>query len=115
MQRGAVGAVCNGSVRDTHQIVALGFPVFCRGSYGLDQRGRGSVTDYGTPIRVGDATVRPRDLIVGDIDGVLVLPREAEVDVISRALEKARTESVVRKALLQGMKASDAFAQYGVL
>ena len=115
MQRGAVGAVCDGSVRDTHQIVALGFPVFCRGSYGLDQRGRGTVTDYRIPIRVGNATVRPGDLIIGDIDGVLVLPREAEVDVISRSLEKARTESVVRKALMKGMKASDAFAEYGVL
>ncbi len=54
-------------------------------------------------------------LIVGDIDGVLVVPRDSEVDVITRALQKARTESVVRKALLEGMKASDAFAQYGVL
>jgi regulator of RNase E activity RraA len=95
--------------------VALEFPVFCRGSYGLDQRGRGAVSNYGVSIQVGGVTVRPGDMIIGDIDGVLVVPREAEVEVISRALEKARSESVVRRALLSGMKASDAFARYGVL
>src|ERR1700691_280399 len=50
-KRGGAGAICNGFVRDTHQIVALEFPVFCRGSYGLDQRGRGTVRTYQVPLQ----------------------------------------------------------------
>ncbi len=114
-RRGAVGAICNGFVRDTHRLLEMGYPVFARGTYGCDQRGRGHVVDYRVPLCVGTVEVQPGDLVVGDIDGVVVVPRKAEVEVITRALAKARTESVVRKAILEGMSATEAFAQYGVL
>ncbi len=113
--RGAVGAICNGYVRDTHQLVEMGFPVFCRGTYGCDQRGRGTVTSYGGTLRIGDIDLRRGELLVGDIDGVVVVPLEAEEEVITKALAKARTESVVRIALSQGMPAAEAFRRYGVL
>jgi regulator of RNase E activity RraA len=115
MKRGAVGAVCNGFVRDTHQVLALGFPVYCRGSYALDQRGRGIVRKYRAPLQFGDVLIRPSDLIVGDVDGVIVVPKERESEVIVRALAKVRTESEVRKQLGQGMLVAEAFARYGVL
>lgn len=113
--RGAVGAVCNGFVRDTHQLIDIGFPVFAYGTYGCDQRGRGTVVDYGIPLSVGGVQVGRGDLLVGDIDGVVLVPREAEVEVLTLSLAKARTESVVRTAISQGMLASEAFARYGVL
>ncbi|MCZ2157208.1 MAG: RraA family protein [Bryobacterales bacterium] len=113
--RGAVGAICNGYVRDTHQLVEMQFPVFCRGTYGCDQRGRGTVTSYGGTLRIGNVDLRRGELLVGDIDGVVIVPLEAEEEVITRALAKARTESVVRVALANGMRAAEAFRQYGVL
>lgn len=113
--RGAVGAVCNGYVRDTHQLVDMGFSVFCQGTYGCDQRGRGTVVDYGVTLRVGDVDVRRGDLLVGDIDGIVVVPGEVEVEVVTLSLAKARAESEVRTALSRGMVASEAFARYGVL
>lgn len=115
LKRGAAGAVCNGFVRDTHQILALEFPVYCRGSYALDQRGRGAVRNYRVPLLLGEVRINPGDLVIGDVDGAIVLPREREAEVIARSLTKARTESVVRAELVKGMSASEAFARYGVL
>lgn len=113
--RGAVGAVCDGLVRDTHQIIDAKFPVFCQGTYGRDQRGRGMVVDFGAPLVIGGVTVARGDLLIGDIDGVIVLPKIAEEEVLTLALAKARTESEVRVAIAQGMLAEEAFARYGVL
>lgn len=115
MKRGAAGAVCNGFVRDTHQVLALGFAVYCRGSYALDQRGRGVVRQYRSALRFGDVVVNPGDLVVGDIDGVIVVPKEREEEVLVKALTKVRTESEVRKQLKNGMLVTEAFARYGIL
>ncbi len=115
MKRGAVGAVCNGFVRDTHQVLALGFPVYCRGSYALDQRGRGVVREYRGHLRFGQVVIHPGDLIVGDVDGVIIVPKEREEEVLTKALAKVRTESEVRKQLRNGMLVTEAFARYGVL
>lgn len=115
LKRGAVGAICNGFVRDTHQIMALGFPVYCRGSYARDQRGRGTVRDYRVPLLFGDVWINPGDLVIGDVDGVIVVPLKHEAEVIIQSLAKVRTESVVRTQLTKGMLASEAFSRYGVL
>ena len=115
LKRGAVGAICDGFVRDTHQIIALEFPVYCRGSYALDQRGRGTVQDYRVPLLLGNVWINPGDLIIGDVDGLIVVPFKHESEVIINSLAKMRTESVVRMQLANGMFASEAFARYGVL
>lgn len=113
--RGAVGAVVDGYHRDTVKVLGQGFPVFSHGSYAQDSSIRTIVHDYRTPAVIGGVRVTPGDLIVGDIDGVLVIPREIENEVIEQALEKASTENVVRQAIEAGMSATDAFAAYGVL
>jgi regulator of RNase E activity RraA len=113
--RGAAGAVCGGYVRDTDRILAMGFPVFAQGAYAQDQRGRGLVLDYRVPIQIGAAQIRPGDLIMGDIDGVLVVPAEDVEQVFALAIEKARGENAVRDAIAGGMSASEAFAKYGIL
>jgi|SRR5215469_11041125 len=115
LKRGAAGAICNGFVRDTHQINALAFSVYCRGSYGLDQRARGTVKEYRVPLLVGNVLIQPGDLIIGDVDGVVAVPRKHETEIISKALEKARKESIVRSELIEGMSTTEAFARYGVL
>lgn len=115
LARGGVGIVVDGFVRDTEGLLKLGIPTFGHGSYAQDQRGRGIVLDYRVPIEIGGIPIRPGDVVVGDIDGVLVVPREHEVDVFVGALEKARTERTVQTAIAAGMTTKEAFRKYGVL
>lgn len=113
--RGAAGAVMAGYARDTHGILAMNFPVFCYGSYAQDQRGRGQVVDFRTPLTIGPVTVRPGDIVFGDIDGVVILPRELETEIVTRALEQARKEKTAKALLLEGASAEAVFTQTGVL
>ncbi|MDP5278946.1 RraA family protein [Sphingomonas sp. DG1-23] len=113
--RGANGAVINGYHRDTPQVLEQDWPVFSRGRYAADSGVRTKVIDYRCPIEVGQATIQPGDLVFGDLDGVLVIPRAVEAEVVERALEKARGEKLVRRAIDGGMSSTQAFAQYGIL
>ena len=113
--RGAVGAVLNGYHRDTPQMLAQNFPVFSRGRFAQDSSVRTQVVDYRCRIEVGGATVMLGDLIFGDMDGVLVIPRALIPEVIGKSLEKARGEKVVRKAIENGMSATEAFRTFGIL
>jgi regulator of RNase E activity RraA len=74
--RGAAGVVINGWSRDTPGILAVRFPCFSRGRYAQDQRTRGTVVDFRCPVRIGSVDIRPGDAIFGDMDGVVVIPRE---------------------------------------
>jgi regulator of RNase E activity RraA len=113
---GAAGAVLDGYVRDTRGILRLGFPVFCRGSYAQDQSGRGRVIDFRCPIELSNgALVEPGDLVVGDVDGVLVVPRGREREVLEAAIEKVMGENKVRTAIEGGMSAAEAFQRFGVM
>ncbi len=114
-KRGAAGAVMAGYSRDTRGILAIDFPTFSYGAYAQDQRGRGIVVDYRVPLEIEGVGIQPGDILVGDVDGVVVLPREYEVAVISRALEQARKEKTARVMLLNGARAQDVFTETGVL
>lgn len=111
----AAGAVANGYIRDTQGILALDFPVFSYGSYAQDQGARGKVIDYRVPIRVGDVVVNPGDIVFGDIDGVLAIPRQHEKEVVKQAYEKATGEKTVLQAILSGMPTKTAFEKYGIM
>lgn len=113
--RGAVGAVVNGFHRDTPKMLEQKWPVFSRGRYAQDSSVRTQVVDFRCPIEVGGARVNPGDLVFADVDGVLIVPRELEDEVIERALAKARKENLVRKEIENGMSSTAAFAKYGVL
>lgn len=112
---GAAGAVLDGYSRDTRGVLALNFPTFSYGSYAQDQGPRGKVVDFRIPIEIGQARIEPGDILFGDLDGVCVIPRHAEREVFTAAIEKARAEKTVRRALEQGLSARDAFARYGIL
>jgi regulator of RNase E activity RraA len=112
---GARGAVLNGYVRDTQKVLAMGFPTFCFGSYGQDSAPRYKVHDFRIPIEIGGVSVRPGDILFGDIDGVVVIPTEVETQTFALALEKVRGERKVRKALEQGMSAVAAFREHGIM
>ncbi len=113
--RGAVGAVVDGFHRDTPKVLEQSFPVFSRGHYAQDSGPRMKVADFRVPIEVGAASIKPGDLIFGDVDGVLVIPQQVVEPTVTGAIEKARGEKVVRKEIEAGMSATDAFAKYGIL
>jgi 4-hydroxy-4-methyl-2-oxoglutarate aldolase len=115
VQLGAAGAVLDGYVRDARDIEALGFPVFSRGLYAQDQAPRGRVVDFRVPVTIGEVRIAPGDLLFGDREGVLVIPREAETEAIARAVDKASAESKVAAAIKGGMSAVQAFATFGVM
>jgi regulator of RNase E activity RraA len=112
---GSRGAVLNGYVRDTKTILEMGFPTFGFGSYGQDSAPRYKVVDFRVPVEIGSVRVRPGDILFGDSDGVLVVPADTEAEVFTRALEKARGEKLVRKAIEEGSSAVEAFAKYGIM
>jgi regulator of RNase E activity RraA len=115
LKLGAKGAVVNGYVRDTRAILSLGFPTFSFGSYGQDSAPRYKVYDFRIPIEIGAVKIRPGDILFGDIDGVLVVPAEAEGEVFAKAFEKARGEKTVKRDLESGMTAVEAFARHGIM
>ena len=115
MKLGAAGAVVDGYSRDTRGILALNFPTFSYGRYAQDQGPRGKVIDYRCPIEINGARIEPGDILFGDLDGVCVIPRKAERDVFTAALEKARGEKRVAKAIREGMAAVEAFAKFGIM
>jgi regulator of RNase E activity RraA len=113
--RGAVGAVVNGYSRDTKGILAQNFACFSMGRYSQDQRPRGKVVDFRCTIKFGDVTVRPGDIVFGDLDGVCVVPREIEIEVFTQAFEKARGEKRVFEAIKGGMKAQESWDKFGIM
>lgn len=113
--RGAVGAVVDGYTRDTPMVLEQNFPVFCSGTWAQDSSIRTYVFDYRCDIQIGQVTIHDGDIVFGDVDGVLIIPREIAGEVIEKALEKAATEKTMRKAIEDGMLVTDAFAKFGVL
>lgn len=111
----AAGAILDGYIRDATLIERLGFTVFSRGLYAQDQGPRGKVIDFRSAIEIGGVRIAPGDLLFGDREGVLVIPRAAEEEAVRRALEKASTESKVGDAIRAGMGAAEAFARFGVM
>ncbi|QZY54352.1 RraA family protein [Crassaminicella profunda] len=114
-KRGAVGAIVNGYHRDTPMVLEQNFPAFSRGRYAQDSSVRTQVANYRCPIEVGGVWINPGDLVFADLDGVLIIPKELEEEVITKALEKARGEKVVRKAIEDGMSSTAVFERFGIL
>jgi len=112
---GAAGAVVDGYHRDTSGILRLGFPTFSYGGYAQDQAPRGKVIDFRVPLEIGGVKVTPGDIVFGDLDGVCVIPRDAEEEVFRRALEKVQKENLVGQAIEDGMSAQEAFEKFGVM
>lgn len=112
---GAAGAVVNGYLRDTNGILALDIPVFSTGCYAQDQAPRGVVVDFRVPLDVGEVHIESGDILFGDIDGVVVVPRKFEKEILTAAYEKATGEKTVGSAIKSGMSVVEAFARYGIM
>lgn len=113
--RGAAGALMDGCVRDIKAIRAMGFPVFHAGIAPLDSKGRGKIMAIDVPIECAGVPVSPGDLVFGDADGVVVVPKAAEEDVLRLAFEKLKAERSTLEDLRRGDTLASVFARYGVL
>jgi regulator of RNase E activity RraA len=113
---GAAGAVLDGYHRDTREIRGLDFPVFSIGAYAQDQKIRGRVIDFRCTIAFRNGVeVSPGDLIVGDVDGVLVVPKDHVSDIVAKALAKVEGEGAVRQMILDGQSTQSIFDKTGIM
>ena len=115
MNRGCVGAIIDGAVRDVRKMKAMGFPIFARATSIYDSKHRQRVVDFDVPVEIDGVRFSPGDLVFADIDGVVVVPQQIEAELIQCAWQKVHAENFVRDAIKSGMKASDAYNKYGVL
>ncbi len=113
--RGARGAIVDGYTRDLVRIAEMRFPMFATGTRPLDSKGRSLVLEYGRPVMCGDVLVHEGDIVLADVDGVIVIPREIEEKAIELSFEKASAEDKVRDELMKGALLADVFKKYGVL
>jgi regulator of RNase E activity RraA len=113
--RGASGAVIDGLSRDVKLIRGMGFPVFCRGVRPISSKGRVVAVDYNCAVEVEGVTVHPGDLVVADLDGVVVVPKEAAEEAVQRALDVVDSEKKTRGELSRGAGLSDVYRKYGTV
>jgi regulator of RNase E activity RraA len=111
--RGVAGCVLEGGCRDVRFVLEEGFPVFCRFVTPEDSTWRWELEATQVPITIGSVLVEPGDWVVGDEDGVVVVPSAIAEDVLREAEEKARTESEIRAAVRDGMPPLDAYERFG--
>lgn len=113
--RGARGVVADAYTRDTLALIEMGFPTFAAGIHCADSLGRIDVDAYGVPVVCGGVEVSPGDLVLGDHDGVVVVPTAHGEEIVTAAEEKVSGENLVREKLAEGMPVSEAFRRYGVI
>jgi 4-hydroxy-4-methyl-2-oxoglutarate aldolase len=107
-RRGVGGTVIHGVCRDVSRALDLGYPIFSRGRYMRTGKDRVEVESQGAPISLGEVQVRPNDILVGDADGILVIPsvRESEVFDVAREIEDA--EQAIERETAKGTRLDDA-------
>lgn len=113
--RGAAGAVMDGAVRDIKAIKAMKFPVFHGGIAPLDSKGRATVKAVDVPIECAGVAVSPGDLVFGDADGIVVIPKAKEDEVLKLAFKKISGEKNTLRDLQAGESLGSVFAKYGIL
>ncbi len=113
--RGAAGCVTDGLTRDIRAIRKINFPVFHGGIGPLDSKGRGRMSQIDTPVMCGGVRVETGDLIFGDADGVVAIPKSVEQQALAKAFKKVAGEDKTRQDLENGAKLKEVFERYGIL
>ena len=111
-QKGVSGVLVDGAARDVDFCQEIGFPVFARGVVPITARGRIMQEDFNCPIRLGDVQVRPGDILVGDVNGVVVLPEEKVDEVLSAAEMILEKEEQMKADILAGMDILEVDSKY---
>jgi regulator of RNase E activity RraA len=111
--RGVRGYIADGGCRDIDFILKLGLPVYCKFTTPADIAGRWRVDEMGTSVRIGGLDIHTGDYVIGDRDGVVVIPQARAEEVIEKAEASVNTEDKVRAAILDGVDPKDAYLKYG--
>jgi 4-hydroxy-4-methyl-2-oxoglutarate aldolase len=114
-QRGCTGAVLDGGVRDLQLVDAMEFPVFAGFKCSASSIGRWDIREYQVPVRIGTTVIRPGDFVMGDVDGVVVVPAELVDEVLEAAEDISRRESGMRAEIRRGVSVKEAYDRYGSL
>jgi 4-hydroxy-4-methyl-2-oxoglutarate aldolase len=113
--RGCVGTIIHGAVRDIAKMREMKFPVFATGRNPYDSQNRQRVIDLDIPVEIDGVTFNPGDIVLADMDGIVVIPQAIEEQVIQAAKAKVSAENRTRDAIKNGMKAMEAYQTFGVL
>ena len=111
--RGVLGYVVDGGSRDTDLVLEQGFPVFCAFLTPADIVERWMSDRYGEPVVIGEVTISTGDYLLGDRDGVVIVPRRLVEEAVARTEAVVATESEMRRALIGGMDPVDAYHKFG--
>ena len=112
---GCVGVIVHGGVRDIDKMREMGFPVFATSKNPYDSQNRQRVIDLDVTVEIDGVKFNPGDIVMADEDGIVVIPKEIEEQVIAAALKKVSAENITRDEIKNGMKATEAYLKYGVL
>ena len=112
--RGVRGFVVDGGCRDVEMVNALGFPVFCRYATPADVSAGWMVDSMGEPVEIGGLTIISGDYVLGDADGVVVIPAAQAEAIVAEAEQVANTEDALREAIRQGEDPQEAYKRYRV-
>lgn len=113
--RGVRGVVMTACTRDTWALDSLGFPVFGIGYHPADSKARVDVSAIREPIVIDGVSAKQGDYILGDCDGVVIIPQEVAAEAIAAAKEKVSGENTVREELAAGVPVSEVFRKHGIL
>lgn len=107
VKRGCRGAVVDGGVRDTDRVLPQNFPVFVKYRSSNGMLGRFRISGWQVPVRIGEVEIFPGDIVFGDIDGVIVIPRALAYEVLLRAEEIAASEGQLKQWVQDGLPATE--------
>lgn len=107
VKRGCRGAIVDGGVRDTDRVLPQNFPVFVKYRSSNGMLGRFRISGWQIPVRIGEVDIFPGDIVFGDIDGVIVVPRHLAYEVLIRAEEIAASESQLKQWVEEGLPTTE--------
>jgi regulator of RNase E activity RraA len=110
--KGVAGVIIDGAARDVDACEEMGFPIFARGIVPITARGRVMQENFNCLIRLGDVQVRPGDILVGDINGVVVIPPEKIEEVLIEAEMIMEKEEKIKKDILLGLDIMEVDKKY---
>lgn len=113
IRSGASGVIVGGVTRDTAEVKKLGFPVFSKGSSCKDVRKKGTMESYNKTIKIDGVIISPNDLIFGDCDGIVVIPKKYEEQVLKIAFAVVQTEKNILVDIANGIDVNILTKNYG--
>ena len=113
--RKGAGVLLDGYARDVKALKEMKFPLFYKGRDVRTSKGRCEINECQIPVILDGVTIRPGDYIFGDIDGVIVIPKEVAEEVIRQAAETVEKENEVRTRLLNGSTLQKAYEEIGAI